>query len=125
MLDEVDGANATLTDQLARVERQTIADALQASGNSLEATDESLGISRKTLYDKMRRYGLGRPSGYNDADPWPPTMFSDRGASGTSPPLRIVAFDVTSPTYHRACMDPARSTPATASARSVRLPRGI
>lgn len=58
--DETEGASATLSDQLARVERQIISDTLQASGNSLKATYESLGISRKTLYDKMRRYGLGR-----------------------------------------------------------------
>ncbi len=51
----------TLSDRLAQVERQIIADALEQSGNSLKTTYESLGISRKTLYDKMRRFGLGRP----------------------------------------------------------------
>ena len=51
----------TLTDQLARHERQIIADTLAITGHSLKATYEALGISRKTLYDKMRRYGLGKP----------------------------------------------------------------
>jgi two-component system C4-dicarboxylate transport response regulator DctD len=57
---DADGG-ATLSDQLARYERQIIADTLQQTGNSLKATYEGLGISRKTLYDKMRRFGLGRP----------------------------------------------------------------
>lgn len=52
---------ATLADRLAVIERQIIADRLARSGNSLKATYEALGISRKTLYDKMRRFGLGKP----------------------------------------------------------------
>ncbi|MCB1504284.1 MAG: sigma-54-dependent Fis family transcriptional regulator [Hyphomicrobiaceae bacterium] len=51
----------TLSDQLACYERQIIADTLNRTGNSLKTTYESLGISRKTLYDKMRRFNLGRP----------------------------------------------------------------
>lgn len=51
----------TLTEQLARHERQIIADTLALTGHSLKATYEALGISRKTLYDKMRRFSLGKP----------------------------------------------------------------
>jgi two-component system C4-dicarboxylate transport response regulator DctD len=51
----------TLAEQLARHERQIIADTLAITGHSMKATYEALGISRKTLYDKMRRYGLGKP----------------------------------------------------------------
>lgn len=60
LIDDAVAGSASLSDQLARVERQIIADTLQTCGNSLKATYESLGISRKTLYDKMRRYRLGR-----------------------------------------------------------------
>ena len=56
----------TLADQLAHVESQIIADTLERTGHSLKATYESLGISRKTLYDKMRRFNLGRPPGDDD-----------------------------------------------------------
>ncbi len=58
----------SLAEQLARVERQIIADTLVSNGNSLKATYESLGVSRKTLYEKMRRYGLGRPPSDEEAD---------------------------------------------------------
>lgn len=58
----------SLADQLASVERQIIADTLQANANSLKATYEHLGVSRKTLYEKMRRYGLGRPPTDDEAD---------------------------------------------------------
>jgi two-component system C4-dicarboxylate transport response regulator DctD len=60
LIDDAVAGSASLSDQLARVERQIIADTLQTCGNSLKATYESLGISRKTLYDQMRRYRLGR-----------------------------------------------------------------
>ena len=50
-----------LPEQLARHERQIIADPLALAGHSLKATYEALGISRKTLYDKMRRFSLGKP----------------------------------------------------------------
>jgi two-component system C4-dicarboxylate transport response regulator DctD len=60
LIDDAVAGSASLSDQLARVERQIIADTLQTCGNSLKATYESLGISRKTLYDKMRRSRLGR-----------------------------------------------------------------
>ena len=43
---------------MADFERQVIAATLEANGGSLKATYEALGISRKTLYDKMQRFGL-------------------------------------------------------------------
>ncbi|MBL8566196.1 MAG: sigma-54-dependent Fis family transcriptional regulator [Hyphomicrobiaceae bacterium] len=55
------GEPASLADQLARYERQIISETLDRTRHSLKATYETLGIARKTLYDKMRRYGLGRP----------------------------------------------------------------
>ena len=51
---------AKLSDRVARFERSVIASALQAHGGSLKPVYEELGISRKTLYEKMQRYALGR-----------------------------------------------------------------
>jgi two-component system C4-dicarboxylate transport response regulator DctD len=50
-----------LADQLAGIERQIIAETLERNGYCMKATYEALGVSRKTLYDKMKRYGLGDP----------------------------------------------------------------
>ncbi len=56
---------AGLADQVADFEKSVISGALLAHGGSLKAVYEALGISRKTLYDKMRRYGLDKSlSGY-------------------------------------------------------------
>lgn len=49
-----------LPDRIALVERQIIAQELERQGGNLKATYEALGIARKTLYDKMRRYNLGK-----------------------------------------------------------------
>ena len=57
------GEDATvvrLADRVAGFERDLIAGALAASGGSLKPVYESLGISRKTLYEKMQKYGLDR-----------------------------------------------------------------
>jgi two-component system, NtrC family, C4-dicarboxylate transport response regulator DctD len=51
---------ARLADRVADYERGVIAGALAASGGSLKPVYESLGISRKTLYEKMQKYGLDR-----------------------------------------------------------------
>jgi two-component system C4-dicarboxylate transport response regulator DctD len=55
-----------LAARLIAVERQIIADTLRQHNNSMKATYEALGISRKTLYDKLRRYGLGKPPPEDD-----------------------------------------------------------
>ena len=49
-----------LADRVARFEKSVISGALQAHGGSLKPVYEELGISRKTLYEKMQRYGLDR-----------------------------------------------------------------
>ncbi|QIG50948.1 sigma-54-dependent Fis family transcriptional regulator [Nordella sp. HKS 07] len=51
---------ARLADRVAQFERGVIAGALVASGGNLKPVYESLGISRKTLYEKMQRYGLDK-----------------------------------------------------------------
>jgi two-component system C4-dicarboxylate transport response regulator DctD len=45
---------------MAAYERALIAAELAAQGGSIKATYESLGLSRKALYDKMQRHGLDR-----------------------------------------------------------------
>ncbi|QPC87523.1 response regulator [Mesorhizobium sp. NBSH29] len=46
--------------RVADYERGVIAEALAASGGVLKPVYEGLGISRKTLYEKMQKYGLER-----------------------------------------------------------------
>lgn len=55
------GAEAqALPDQLLNHERALIAASLAANGGRLNQTYEALGISRKSLYEKMQRHGLNR-----------------------------------------------------------------
>ncbi|WP_199259689.1 sigma-54-dependent transcriptional regulator [Paracoccus binzhouensis] len=51
---------ARLADRVAAFERSLIAGAIAAHGGRLRAVYETLGISRKTLYEKMQKYGLDR-----------------------------------------------------------------
>jgi two-component system C4-dicarboxylate transport response regulator DctD len=51
---------ARLADRVAEFERDVIAGALAASGGSLKPVYEALGISRKTLYEKMQKYRLDK-----------------------------------------------------------------
>ena len=55
-----DAAVMRLADRVAGFERDLIAGTLAASGGSLKPVYESLGISRKTLYEKMQKYGLDK-----------------------------------------------------------------
>ncbi|MDE4616720.1 sigma-54-dependent transcriptional regulator [Sinorhizobium meliloti] len=49
-----------LTDKVAAFEKSVIASALAAHGGALKPVYESLGISRKTLYEKMQKFGLDK-----------------------------------------------------------------
>ena len=49
-----------LADKVADYERSVIAAAIAAHGGKLRAVYETLGISRKTLYEKMQKHGLDR-----------------------------------------------------------------
>ncbi len=49
-----------LADRVADFERSVIAGAIAAHGGHLRRVYESLGISRKTLYEKMLKHGLDR-----------------------------------------------------------------
>ena len=55
-----DQPDEKLADRVAEFERGVIAGALRAHGGSLKPVYEALGISRKTLYEKMQRYGLDK-----------------------------------------------------------------
>lgn len=54
-------AETTLTQQMAAHERTLISAALTANDGSLKQTYESLGLSRKALYEKMQKHGLSKP----------------------------------------------------------------
>ncbi|MBZ9790035.1 sigma-54 dependent transcriptional regulator [Rhizobium sp. 3T7] len=54
--------NQKLADRVAAFERGLIASALAAHGGSLRPVYEMLGVSRKTLYEKMQKYGLEKGS---------------------------------------------------------------
>ena len=49
-----------LAERMAAHERSLIAGAISAHGGRLKPVYETLGISRKTLYEKMQRHGLDR-----------------------------------------------------------------
>ncbi|GAB4376021.1 MAG: two-component system response regulator DctD [Kiloniellaceae bacterium] len=49
-----------LSERLDAVEKSILAAELRRHGGSLKATYEALGLSRKTLYDKLQRHGLKR-----------------------------------------------------------------
>lgn len=58
---ELPGAEgAKLADRVADFERSLIAGAIAAHGGRLKPVYETLGISRKTLYEKMQKHGLDR-----------------------------------------------------------------
>ncbi|MEH6404560.1 MAG: sigma-54 dependent transcriptional regulator [Sneathiella sp.] len=54
------GHSGNLSDQVNSFEKSLIAHALKSSGGSVKATQEILGLPRKTLYDKMNKHGLSR-----------------------------------------------------------------
>ena len=58
--EESDGTGSSLAEQVAAHEKTLIAGAIAAHGGNLKATYEALGISRKSLYEKMQKYGLSR-----------------------------------------------------------------
>jgi transcriptional regulator of acetoin/glycerol metabolism len=58
--------NVTLQENLRRLqsdfERGAILKALESTGGNRAETAALLGISRNTLFKKLRQYGLGKPS---------------------------------------------------------------
>lgn len=58
--DALPAAASNLAEQVAAHEKNLIAGAIAAHGGNLKATYEALGISRKSLYEKMQKHGLSR-----------------------------------------------------------------
>jgi len=54
------GSGASLSDQVAAYEKALITAELKKNGGVIKQTYESLGLSRKALYEKMRKYGLAK-----------------------------------------------------------------
>jgi two-component system C4-dicarboxylate transport response regulator DctD len=65
-----DDAEKTLAERVSGYERRLIERALAAHGGSLKPVYESLGIGRKTLYEKMQKYGLDRRDHAADEKPY-------------------------------------------------------
>ncbi|WP_424934163.1 sigma-54-dependent transcriptional regulator [Amaricoccus macauensis] len=61
-------ATESLPDQVERFEKGIISAALAAHAGNLKATYEALGISRKTLYEKMQKHRLRREDYVQDED---------------------------------------------------------
>jgi len=62
-----DAAPETLAQRLAAHEKSLILAALIAQDGSLKQTYESLGLSRKALYEKMQKYGISKADAESDA----------------------------------------------------------
>jgi len=58
--DPLGQKNASLAEQVEGFERALIAQALAANRGSIKKTMATLSIARKTLYDKMKKYGLDK-----------------------------------------------------------------
>lgn len=58
----------TLAERLAAAEKTIIANSLAAHGGKVKPVYESLGLSRKALYMKMRRHGLERRGFIDDGE---------------------------------------------------------
>ncbi len=60
------GVERTLEEEVALAEAEAIGAALKRHGGRIGVTAAALGITRKTLYLKMRRYGLGSSAALAD-----------------------------------------------------------
>jgi len=60
LVDDSQDNAKNLGERVSAFERNAIAAELSAQGGSLKRTYESLGLSRKSLYEKMQKYGLSR-----------------------------------------------------------------
>jgi len=58
----IPSAPGKLRDELEKVEKSVIESALRESRGEINATWQTLGISRRALYERMKKYGLLRES---------------------------------------------------------------
>ncbi|MDP9587898.1 UNVERIFIED_ORG: two-component system C4-dicarboxylate transport response regulator DctD [Shinella zoogloeoides] len=66
--DEAQSEPRRLADKVAAYERSVIASALAAHAGRIRPVYEMLGISRKTLYEKMQKYDLDKKMPFTDDD---------------------------------------------------------
>jgi two-component system C4-dicarboxylate transport response regulator DctD len=64
-----DAARPRLADRVAAFERREIEAALAAHRGALRPVYESLGLSRKTLWEKMQKYGIDKSAFGSVTDP--------------------------------------------------------
>jgi two-component system, NtrC family, C4-dicarboxylate transport response regulator DctD len=57
-----------LSTRLATFEKKILQETLQKHGGRLKLTYEELGVSRKTLYDKLKKYRLENPGDQSEGD---------------------------------------------------------
>ena len=62
------GGSHRLADRVADYERGLIASALMVHRGNLKPVYESLGLSRKSLYEKMQKYGLDKRGYLEESD---------------------------------------------------------
>ncbi|MGN7158949.1 sigma-54-dependent transcriptional regulator [Sphingomonas sp. SAFR-052] len=60
--DDPGEAGLSLTERLARLEAAMIGEALQQAGGDVTATAETLGLPRRSLYDRLQRHGIDASS---------------------------------------------------------------
>lgn len=66
-LTQTEAPTRSLPEQMASHEKALIAAAISAHGGRLKETYQALGLSRKTLYEKMQKHGLSRFDFIDDA----------------------------------------------------------
>lgn len=64
--DEALDGSTSLPQQVEQFEARAIVAALQSLAGDVSATAQALGIARKTLYDKLVRYGI-QPAHYRQS----------------------------------------------------------
>ncbi len=66
--DSIELSGEPLSIQLAAFEKKILQETLQKNGGRLKSTYKELGVSRKTLYDKLKKYRLGNPDRGSELD---------------------------------------------------------
>ncbi|WP_432471272.1 sigma-54-dependent transcriptional regulator [Amphritea sp. HPY] len=59
-LSSTDSGRMSLPEQIDQFEKLVLQEELSRNRGSIKGTQDSLGLPRKTLYDKMRKYGLDK-----------------------------------------------------------------
>jgi transcriptional regulator with PAS, ATPase and Fis domain len=103
-----------LRQRLQVFERERIEEALKESGGHQGRAANLLGISRRTLFNKMEQFGIRRPRGSTDAPP--PSSKSMPPSSQSSPPSSksVAPSSKTSPPAAKTSPPAAKTSPPAA-----------